>query len=154
MKKIIITVCLFFVLHTATAQTFADKLYFEIGYTNFNGNLAKVGSKYFIVPSRVSVGGSIYLGYLDDSFTVIPELSATAYLVNVEKSKHGLSPFARIGIAPRTFTPEIDLSILTLIELSAGYGQKMGETEHANTKGFRFNIGIAFPLSIKDMKIM
>ncbi|WP_306351984.1 hypothetical protein [Flavobacterium sp. '19STA2R22 D10 B1'] len=156
MKTTITTVFLLFVLHTATAQSISDSSFFDrltidLGYTNFNGNLLKAGSSFFVAGNKtflVNTGVHVYLGYLNDSFTAIPELNATAYY-----TKSDFIPFVRTGLMPRTFTPEVGISFLTAVELSGGYGIKMGGTEHPNTEGFRVNIGISIPLVTRNMRL-
>jgi hypothetical protein len=146
---------LLFVSMLCQSQSFLENTFAEAGYTYFNGNLIKLGAKHIIKETPISLGIYGYLGNYNNKTILIPEANATVYIGGNDfmKASRGFLPFARVGLSPKTVTPEIGISLFTLIEISGGYGIKTNNTTLYNPEGLRLNFAVAFPLKF-HLKLM
>jgi len=155
MKKLVA-----FLLLTLSTITFGQNnstpyFVFNAGYENWNGNFGKLGSDLYLVQENdniITISGNVNLGYMRDKFRAIPEIGI-GYLFNFRNnsgdpySSNVSAPFysARIDVSPWTISPKVGITVLSIIELNAGYAFEFRENKtFKNMDGIR--AGLIFHL--------
>ena len=113
---------------------------FNVGYDYWNGNYGKLGSDLYLVQENdhiITISGNVNLGYMRDKFRAIPEVGV-GYLFNFRNnqgdpySSNVSAPFysARVDLSPWTITPKLGITVLSIIELNAGYSFEFRENKN------------------------
>lgn len=140
---------LFFLTLSFTSKLQAQNHLFgpSVSYQYQKGTIVKAGVYYAtaIKPTNVfKVDGTANFTWIQDKYTVIPELALAYY-----SDMYLLGAFGRAEITPYTLTPKVGITFLTFVELDLGYGFDIAnKTDFRPINGFtaslRFNIPINF----------
>ncbi|MDO5656457.1 MAG: hypothetical protein Q4G27_09995 [Flavobacteriaceae bacterium] len=159
MKFILAIVCCF-MLSISKAQEvdfkdFTAYYLFNVGYTYQNINYFEGGlNAYLVQPNDniIDLGLTANMGYSNKNFIIYPELQA-GYLWNLKKT--AIDPYSsnfnsafwviRSSISPWHITPEAGITIVSLIDITAGYGFEFRKNEKVDLEGFKFGISLRLP---------
>lgn len=159
MKKLLL---IFFVIFSANAksqevefQDFTAYYLFNIGYTYQNNSYFEVGSNVYLVrPNNdiVDLGATLNFGASNGNFLVIPE-AQIGYLWNLKNS--AIDPYSsnfnsafwmvRTSVSPWHITPEVGITVLSLIDFSVGYGFEFSEHKNVDLEGLKLGLSIRLP---------
>ncbi len=153
MKKIIAILILFVsFFSTIKAQLTTHKLV-NVGYVYQNQSFAEVGGKLLFLSNDnvlYRLGASALLGETNGEFAIMPKLQGDLLFnfqdhVDVYHSHYFL---AGAEITSKYVAPKIGISILGMIDLTAGYAFDLpNQTLQGKTlKGLNVNFGINLPL--------
>lgn len=136
-------------------QDFTTYYLFNVGYTYQNINYFEGGlNTYLVQPNNniIDVGATANLGYSDNHFIVIPE-AQLGYLWNVKNTK--ADPYStnfnsafwtmRASVSPWHVTPEVGITILSLLDITAGYGFEFREHKNINLDGLKLGVSLRLP---------
>ncbi|MGV4414647.1 hypothetical protein [Chryseobacterium sp. T1] len=136
----------------AKAQLTTHKL-LNVGYVYQNQSFAEVGGKLLFLSNDnviYRLGGSALLGETNGKFAIMPKLQGDILLnfqdhVDIYHSHYFL---AGAELTSKYVAPKVGVSILGMIDLTAGYAFDLpNQTLQGKTmKGFNFNFGINLPL--------
>ena len=129
------------------------------GYTNWNGNYGKLGGDLYLVQPNdniIDFSAVANMGYMQDKFVVIPEISV-GYMFNFYRKKSDpysqnfRSSFYTVGVnaSPWTVSPEIGIAVLSLLEFNAGYAFQFRDyDDFKSLEGLRFGLTIHLPTQL------
>lgn len=81
--------------------------------------------------------------FLHKKLAVIPETGISCYLGDA-----AIIPYARCSLTPYTITPEVGISLYTIIDAGIGYGVNFAKKERFKPiKGFTVSVAINIPLN-------
>lgn len=136
-------------------QDFTAYYLFNIGYTYQNIHYFEGGANaYLVQPNNniIDLGATANLGYSDDKFVVIPEAQA-GYLFNLKNS--AIDPYSnnfnsafwvvRTSVSPWHITPEVGITVVSLLDLTAGYGFEFNDHKHVDLEGFKIGLSVRLP---------
>ncbi|MCK0206280.1 hypothetical protein [Ornithobacterium rhinotracheale] len=129
---------------------------FNIGYTYQNASFLNAGiDEYLVMPNNhiIDLGASVDMGILSKKFTAIPKVSV-GYLFNAKNSV--IDPYSsnfnsafyvvRANVTPWSIEPEAGITVLSLLELTAGYGFEFREYKEASLDGLKIGFNVKLPL--------
>lgn len=159
MKKWIVLLFIFW-MHTALAQEkngLASYFLVNVGYANLNGNYFKAGPEVYLVQSNgnlIGINASANMAYFKDKFVVVPEIGV-AYQFNARKLKNRTDPYReyihanfysiRLNASPWNITPEIGISLISILEANVGYSFEIQKHDYTHFEGFKFGITLHIP---------
>ncbi|MXV37607.1 hypothetical protein GO491_02775 [Flavobacteriaceae bacterium Ap0902] len=128
---------------------------FNVGYTYHNINYLEGGLNTYLVQRNnniLDLGATVNLAYTDDHLVAIPE-AQVGYLFNKENtvidpySRNFKSAFwvARTSISPWHITPEVGITVISLIDITAGYGFEFREHDYVDLDGFKAGVSLRLP---------
>lgn len=136
-------------------QEFTAYYLFNLGYAYQDASYFKAGiDTYLVRPNNhiVDLGFAANLGAPNSKWTVIPE-AHLGYLFNLKNSV--VDPYSsqinsafwliRTSASPWHITPEAGITILDLLEFTAGYGFEFRKHENAHLGGMKMGINIKLP---------
>lgn len=136
-------------------QDFTAYYLFNASYTYQSLNYFEGGlNAYLVRPNNdiVDLGVTANLGFSDGRFIAVPELQA-GYLFNVKGS--AIDPYSsnfssafwlvRTSVSPWHITPEAGITVVSLIDITAGYGFEFRDHPQVDLNGFKFGIGVRLP---------
>ncbi|MBV7441690.1 hypothetical protein KRX57_09675 [Weeksellaceae bacterium TAE3-ERU29] len=128
---------------------------FNVGYNYQNISYLNTGlDLYIVAPSNniIDLGASADIGFPNGDFTVIPK-AQLGYLFNVKNST--TDPYSnnfssafwlvRTNVTPWSVQPEAGITILSLLEFTAGYGFNFRENPKVNTEGLKVGFNLKLP---------
>ncbi|QAR31321.1 hypothetical protein EQP59_08210 [Ornithobacterium rhinotracheale] len=128
----------------------------NIGYTYQNASFLSTGvDEYLVMPNNhiIDLGASVDMGILSKKITAIPKVSV-GYLFNAKNSV--VDPYSsnfnsafyvlRANVTPWSIEPEAGITILSLLELTAGYGFEFREHKEASLNGLKIGVNVKLPL--------
>lgn len=159
MKKIWIALFLSISLNTQAQefeyQDFTAYYLFNVGYTYQNLNYLEAGlNAYLVRPNNdaIDLGATVNLGYSDGQFIAIPE-AQVGYLLSAKET--AFDPYSsnfnsafwvvRGSVSPWHVTPEVGITLLYLIDITAGYGFEFREHPQVDLDGFKIGVSIRLP---------
>lgn len=136
-------------------QDFTAYYLFNVGYTYQNLNYFEGGlNAYLVQPNDniIDLGATANLGASDGKFIAIPE-AQIGYLWNIKRSvidpysPHFNSAFwlVRGSVSPWHVTPEVGITVVSLIDISAGYGFQFREHPHVDLEGLKIGVSLRLP---------
>lgn len=141
--------------HKPQYQDFTTYYLFNLGYTYQDASYFEGGlDAYFVRPNNhvVDLGIAVNLGAPSGKFTTIPE-AHLGYLFNLKNSV--IDPYSsqinsafwlvRTSVSPWHVTPEAGITILDLLEFTAGYGFEFRENKKTNLAGLKLGLNIKIP---------
>ena len=139
MKNIVFVFLMLFGIFAHAQAKSTPYFVFNVGYDYWNGNYGRLGSDLYLVQKNdniITISGNVNLGYMRDKFRAIPEIGI-GYLFNFKNntgdpySSHVSAPFysTRVDISPWTIAPKVGITILSIIELNAGYSFEFRENK-------------------------
>lgn len=136
-------------------QKFTAYYLFNAGYTYQNINYFEGGlNAYLVQPNDniVDLGATANLGYSDGEFVVIPEAQA-GYLFNFKDTP--FDPYSsnfnsafwvlRTSFSPWHITPEAGITVVSLIDITAGYGFEFRDHPHVDLNGLKIGLSVRLP---------
>lgn len=128
----------------------------NVGYTYQGANYFTGGGEVYLVTPNNNIwdlGAAVDLGAPKGKFTAIPKAHA-GFLFN--KKGSSIDPYSanfnsafwliRANVSPWHVEPEVGISVLSLLELTAGYGFEFKEHDYANLKGVKIGVNLKLPL--------
>ncbi|QIG89827.1 hypothetical protein G6R40_09200 [Chryseobacterium sp. POL2] len=154
LKAIILTltiVCITQISTSLKAQSTTHTL-LNIGYAYQNQSFADVGLKFLFLKNDdvlYRVGASALMGSTNNDFAIMPKLQADI-LLNFQKDVDLFhSHYFLIGAeaTSKYIAPKVGVSLLGIIDLTAGYGFGFSgqDLNGKSLKGFNLNFGINLP---------
>lgn len=132
----------------------------NLGYTYQGINYFEGGGNiYFVQPNNniIDIGATVNLSYIKDKVIPIPEIQM-GYLFNSKGSM--IDPYSkeinsafwavRTSISPWHITPEIGITILSLIDITTGYGFSFREHKNVMLDGFKIGVSMRFPFLLLE----
>lgn len=129
---------------------------FNVGYTYQNSNFLNTGiDEYLVLRNNhiIDLGASANMGILNKKFTAIPKIGI-GYLFNAKNNV--IDPYSsnfnsafyvvRANVTPWSIEPEAGISILSLLEITAGYGFKFREHKEYSLNGLKIGVNAKIPL--------
>lgn len=127
----------------------------NIGYNNLNGNYLELGTNWYFVSQKdniVEAGINGNFAYFKEHFVAVPELHI-GYMFNAKGSKtdpyakefNAAFYFVRFNASPWHITPELGISVLSLLDLSVGYGVEFSDHDYANFNGLKLGFNLKIP---------
>lgn len=152
-----------FLLSITLTYSFAQKSNYQeitpyyllnLGYSYQNLHYAELGMNVYLVKpgnNIIDIGATVNLDF-HEKFVAIPEVQI-GYLWNFKESmadpysKNIKSSFyvSRISVSPWHITPEAGITILSLIDITAGYGFKFRQNKDVNLKGLKLGVSLRVP---------
>ncbi|MRJ08170.1 hypothetical protein EDL99_04625 [Ornithobacterium rhinotracheale] len=140
----------------AQYQSITPYTIFNIGYTYQNASFLNAGVDEYLVMRNnhiIDLGASVDMGILSRKFTAIPKIGV-GYLFNAKNSV--VDPYSsnfnsafyvlRANVTPWSIEPEAGITILSLLELTAGYGFEFREHKEASLNGLKIGVNVKLPL--------
>ena len=128
---------------------------FNVGYNYQNINYLNTGlDLYLVAPSNniIDLGLSADMGLPNNAFTIMPK-AQVGYLFNVKNS--AIDPYSnnfssafwlvRTNVTPWSVQPEAGITLLSLLEVTAGYGFNFRENPKVNTEGLKIGVNLKLP---------
>lgn len=162
MKKAFLVCALLWMSNAALAQDqrveyqpFTAYSLFNLGYTFQGTHFFEPGYNLYLVrPNNniLDLGASLNIGYRANRMLWIPEVSA-GYLFNFNNtvvdpySANFTSAFwvMRASISPYHVTPEAGITVLSLLDITAGYGFEFRDHPVVNFNGLKLGISLRLP---------
>lgn len=139
----------------AEFQDYTAYYLFNAGYTYQQINYFEGGlNAYLVQPNNnvIDLGATVNLGYSDNQLITIPE-AQIGYLFNAKNSS--IDPYSsnfnaafwviRTSVSPWHVTPEVGISIVDLIDITAGYGFEFRNHDKVDLDGFKAGISFRLP---------
>lgn len=159
MKKpffiLLFTSMLFTQAQESEYQDFTAYYLFNVGYTYQNINYFEGGlNAYLVQPNDniIDLGATANLGYSDKNFIAIPE-AQIGYLWNIKRS--AIDPYStnfnsafwtvRGSVSPWHITPEVGITVVSLIDITAGYGFQFREHPNVDLEGLKIGVSLRLP---------
>ena len=158
--KSILSIFLFIIsVATYAQQKVTPYFVLNAGYEYWNGNYGRIGTDLYLVQQNdniISVNANVNLGYMKDEFRAIPEVGI-GYLFNFQNNAG--DPYSsnmnaafyvlRVDASPWTITPKAGITVLSLLELNAGYAFEFRENKNFKPMdGFRFGLSLHLPTQL------
>ena len=136
-------------------QDFTAYYLFNVGYTYHNIHYLETGlNAYLVQPNDniLDLGATVNLGYSDQNFIAIPEAQA-GYLWNIKDSP--IDPYSsnfnsafwvmRTSVSPWHITPEVGVTVVSLIDITAGYGFEFRQHPNVDLSGLKIGLSVRLP---------
>ncbi|MDO5509323.1 MAG: hypothetical protein Q4F57_01370 [Weeksellaceae bacterium] len=136
-------------------EAFTAYSLFSLGYAYQGSHFIEPGYNLYLVrPNNhiIDLGATLNVGYANDRMLWIPE-AQLGYLFNFKNkvvdpySANFNSAFwlARASISPYHVTPEVGITVLSLLELTVGYGYVFNEHPAVDLSGLKLGLGLRIP---------
>lgn len=132
-------------------------LLINLGYSNLNGNYFKLGPEVYLVQPNnnlIDLSLTANMAYFKNKFVVVPELGI-GYQFNAQKLKNRKDPYreyihstfysTRVNVSPWNITPEIEITLIGLLEANIGYSFEFNQHHYTSFDGIKFGLTFHIP---------